>query len=311
MATRNSGRNEDRSTARSASGNTRAPDASSTRSATGGTQPSGASQQSSATRQSSAAQQNSTARPSGRAANDTSTSQPDRQRELNTSREQGTARSGTSTNRNDVGSQDADYSSAVQTTGSGSPFAMMRQMMDDMDRLFSEFGFMHPGQIASSLFGPDWISSGSPRALGTASSSAGARSLPSQNRGQQGLQRSGQRGLQSSSLQSFWAPLVEVFERGNNLVVRADLPGLNRDDVDVEVDNDALIIRGERHNDFEDEQEGYYRSERSYGSFYRAIPLPEGVDPNACNATFRDGVLEVTLPKPPQQVSRARKINVK
>jgi HSP20 family protein len=104
---------------------------------------------------------------------------------------------------------------------------------------------------------------------------------------------------------------VELFERGNNIVVRAELPGLNKDDVDVEVDDDALIIRGERHNDVEEEQEGYYRTERSYGSFYRAIPLPEGVDPNACNATFKDGVLEVTLQKPTQQQSKAKKINVK
>jgi len=102
-----------------------------------------------------------------------------------------------------------------------------------------------------------------------------------------------------------------MFERGNNLVVRVDLPGLSRDDVDVELDNDALIIRGHRHNELEDDQEGYYRSERSYGSFYRAIPLPENIDLSSCNATFKDGVLEVTLPKPQSSQSRAKRIDVR
>jgi HSP20 family protein len=117
--------------------------------------------------------------------------------------------------------------------------------------------------------------------------------------------------MQQSPFGSLWAPQVEVLERGNNLVVRADLPGLSRENVDVELDEDALIIRGERRSDVEDDNEGFYRSERSYGSFYRAIPLPEGIDASACNATFKDGVLEVTLPKPPQQASRARRIDVR
>jgi len=195
--------------------------------------------------------------------------------------------------------------------GGSSPFAMMRRMMDDMDRLFSDFGFTHPGVLASSLLNPEhWSTNQAPsRAVG-GSSAAGSIS-PSARR-QQGLQRSGQQGGISPLAQGgLWAPQVEVFERGNNLVIRADLPGLTRDDVDVEVDEDALIIRGERHSDVEDEQEGFYRSERSYGSFYRAIPLPDNIDASACNATFRDGVLEVSLPKPPQQQSRARRIDVK
>jgi HSP20 family molecular chaperone IbpA len=186
---------------------------------------------------------------------------------------------------------------------------MMRRMMDDMDRLFSDFGFMHPGQLASSLFGAEpWTTQSPQRTLG-AGSSAGTNVTPQRPRGQQGLQRSAQRGLQS--LESLWSPQVEVFERGNNLVVRADLPGMSREDVDVEVDDDALIVRGERRHEFENDEGGVYRSERSYGSFYRAIPLPEGTDPSACQATFRDGVLEITLPKPQGQQNRARRIDVK
>jgi HSP20 family protein len=188
---------------------------------------------------------------------------------------------------------------------------MMRRMMDDMDRLFSDFGFTHPAMLASHLLKPEQWSRSQPASRAIGGESA-AGSIAASSGGQQAVQRGGQpRGLQQSGLRNLWAPQVEVFERANDLVIRADLPGLTREDVDVEVDEDALIIRGERHSDVDDERDGFYRSERSYGSFYRAIPLPDNVDASACNATFRDGVLEVTLPKPPQQQSRARRIDVK
>ena len=95
---------------------------------------------------------------------------------------------------------------------------------------------------------------------------------------------------------STWLPQVEVFERNGKLNIRADLPGLSKDDIDVDITNDAVVIRGERQQEKEETEEGYYRSERSYGSFYRAIPLPSGVKPEEANATFRDGVLEITMP---------------
>ena len=106
-------------------------------------------------------------------------------------------------------------------------------------------------------------------------------------------------------------PQVEMAERDGKLVITADLPGLTKDDVKVEMTNDSIIIEGERKSGNETREQGMYRSERSYGSFYRAIPLPEGIDASGCNATFKDGVLEVTLPKPPQQASRARRIDVR
>lgn len=186
--------------------------------------------------------------------------------------------------------------------------------MDDMDRLFSDFGFAQPGLLGSSLFSPELWSSSSDSARALGGSQRGAdqqRAISGQSSNRQGLQRGGSQSSVEPWGQGLWSPQVEVREQGNNLVVRADLPGLSRDDIDVEVDEDALIIRGERNSDWEDNQEGYYRSERSYGSFYRAIPLPEGVDPNACNATFKNGVLEVTLPKPKESQSRGKKIDVK
>jgi HSP20 family protein len=100
-----------------------------------------------------------------------------------------------------------------------------------------------------------------------------------------------------------WSPQVEVMERDGQLVIRADLPGLNKDDVKIELRDDAVIIRGERQQEHEEQREGYYRSERSYGSFYRQVPLPKGVNTENATATFRDGVLEITMQAPKREPS--------
>jgi HSP20 family protein len=112
-----------------------------------------------------------------------------------------------------------------------------------------------------------------------------------------------------------WNPQVEVFQRDENLVVRADLPGLESKDVNVEVDDTALTIKGERKTEHEEkrEKEGYFHSERSYGSFERRIPLPSGVDRSSIDASFQNGVLEVTLKLPktsPQRVQIRGSSNV-
>ena len=95
-----------------------------------------------------------------------------------------------------------------------------------------------------------------------------------------------------------WSPQTEVFERDNQLIVRADLPGLRKEDVNVDLEENRITIRGARKSEHEENREGVYRSERSYGSFYRAIPLPEGVDGERAKASFKDGVLEITMPLP-------------
>jgi len=105
---------------------------------------------------------------------------------------------------------------------------------------------------------------------------------------------------------SLWSPQVETFEREGKLIVRADLPGLTKDDINVDITDDAIKIRGERQQEWEENEEGYYRSERSYGSFYREIPLPIGVNREEANATFRNGVLEITMPAPARQSSSRR-----
>jgi HSP20 family protein len=101
-----------------------------------------------------------------------------------------------------------------------------------------------------------------------------------------------------------WTPAVEVSEREGNYVVTAELPGLRPEDVKVEVANDALVIEGERKYEHEESKGGVRRSERRYGRFYRAIPLPEGVNPDQVKANFQNGVLEVKMPIPQQQQNR-------
>jgi HSP20 family protein len=149
-----------------------------------------------------------------------------------------------------------------------SPFSFMRRFTEDMDRLFEDFGFGSRG-----------LTSGFGRSL---MSDIGEF----------------ERGL--------WSPQIETFEREGQLVIRADLPGLSKDDVNVELSDDAITISGERRNENEETREGYYRSERSYGSFYRQIPLPPGVNADDANAMFRDGVLEITMPAPQLQSQRRR-----
>src|SRR4030095_3006522 len=92
-----------------------------------------------------------------------------------------------------------------------------------------------------------------------------------------------------------FSPQVDIFERNGKLVVRADLPGMTKDDITVEVTDDAVVMDGESRYEHEEKETGIYRSERSYGRFHREIPLPEGVKTENATATFKNGVLEVTL----------------
>lgn len=107
-----------------------------------------------------------------------------------------------------------------------------------------------------------------------------------------------------------WAPQIDMFQRGNELVVKADLPGMSKDEVKVDVTDDAITITGERRREHEEEREGIYRIERSSGSFRRVVALPEGAMTDQAKATFRNGVLEITMPVPPEQVTRGRRLEI-
>ena len=89
-----------------------------------------------------------------------------------------------------------------------------------------------------------------------------------------------------------WAPRVDVFERDGRLVTKVDLPGVKKDDVTVQVTDGHLALSGERKQESAETKDNVYRTERQYGSFYRAVPLPEGVKLEDVQATFADGVLE-------------------
>jgi HSP20 family protein len=105
-----------------------------------------------------------------------------------------------------------------------------------------------------------------------------------------------------------FAPATDLIESDSHYILRADLPGLSEDDVNVELDGNVLTVSGERRSENEDRKAGYYRVERSYGSFRRSVRLPEGVDAEAITATFDKGVLEVAVPKP--EAAKPHKVQI-
>ena len=110
---------------------------------------------------------------------------------------------------------------------------------------------------------------------------------------------------------SDWSPAIDVFQRGADVVIRADVPGLSKDDITVDIADDQLTIRGERRYDHEEERDGVFRSERHYGSFCRVVPLPQGAIADSAKATFNNGVLEIVVQAPSFDVRRGRRIEIK
>jgi len=104
-----------------------------------------------------------------------------------------------------------------------------------------------------------------------------------------------------------WAPAVDIFEQEGNIVLKAELPGVDPKDVDIRIENGTLTLRGERHFDDDVKRDNYHRVERSYGAFARSFSLPNVVEVDKIKAEYRDGVLRVTLPKKeeakPKQIS--------
>src|SRR5215211_7774656 len=98
-----------------------------------------------------------------------------------------------------------------------------------------------------------------------------------------------------------WVPAMDLVEQDDQLVLRADLPGLDREDVTIEVKDNVLTVSGERKAEHEDKAGGFHRVERTHGSFSRTLTLPEGIDADAVTAEFDKGVLEVRIPKPEER----------
>lgn len=151
-----------------------------------------------------------------------------------------------------------------------SPFATMRQLSREMDRLMDSFFGRGFGSLLrdSSVGDDDW---------------------------------------QAPTL---WSPQIDVQHRNDAIVVRADLPGVNKDDVQIDVRDDALVISGQRREEREEggDDQGYRMLERNYGSFYRTVPLPQGANQDEIEAVMRDGVLKVTVPL--AENARPRRIQI-
>ena len=148
-----------------------------------------------------------------------------------------------------------------------SPFSIMRQGIDEMDRWLGQLGW------------------------GRGSTGRGFLSQVGQQLGD-------------------WTPAVEAFQRGNEFVVRVEVPGMTRQDLTVEAGDDELTIHGERKHEHEDERDGMFWTERSYGSFTRVIPLPPGTISDSAKASFSNGVLEIVMQAPSTETRRGRRIDI-
>lgn len=116
------------------------------------------------------------------------------------------------------------------------------------------------------------------------------------------------RGSEAAPAAAMWSPAVDIYESGDDIVVKAEVPGMDREDVAVEVKDGILTLRGDRKFEKEAKEENYHRIERSYGTFVRSFALPSSVDPEKVRAGLKDGVLEVRLSKKEQ--AKPRKVQV-
>ena len=157
--------------------------------------------------------------------------------------------------------QDSGGANIFAPIGLG-PFALIRRMQEDIDRLLSSTA---PGQ----------------------------------------MQRETESPTSGETM-----PALEAVQRGNEFVIRLDLPGVDADTVDVEISEDAVSVRGERRIEREDERDGVYISEVAYGSFERVIPLPPGAIVENATARLVNGVLEVVVPAPAPEAQRGRRLDV-
>ena len=119
------------------------------------------------------------------------------------------------------------------------------------------------------------------------------------------------RPLKAGNGGALWAPAVDIVDEKDAIKVKADLPGMKKDEVEVNLENDVLTIKGEKKEEKEIKEKDFIRSERYYGSFYRSFSLPTGVDAAKVNAVYKDGVLEITLPKKEGAKPKQIKVDIK
>lgn len=146
------------------------------------------------------------------------------------------------------------------------PFTFMRRFATDMERLFEEF----EGFRFPSLFGREFFP------------------------------------FTREFEYVGWVPEIEALRKNDQFIVRADLPGMKKENVKVEITENLLTLSGERKEETEEKHEGFYRTERNYGTFYRQIPLPEGAKTDTATAEFKDGVLQITMQAPKREPTTRR-----
>ena len=117
--------------------------------------------------------------------------------------------------------------------------------------------------------------------------------------------RPGEEALNSA----LWSPAVDIYETENELILKAELPEINQKDIDIQVENNTLVLRGERRFEKEAKRENFHRIERSYGAFARSFTLPTTIEQEKIRADYKDGVLQVHLPKRPER--KAQRVEIK
>lgn len=115
---------------------------------------------------------------------------------------------------------------------------------------------------------------------------------------------------EEATMPTFWSPSVDIYETDENIVLKAELPGVDKKEVSVEVKDNTLVLKGERKREKEVKEENYHRVERSFGTFMRSFSLPVSVKQDQVKAKFKDGVLEVTLPKAEEAKPKQVKVEV-
>lgn len=110
--------------------------------------------------------------------------------------------------------------------------------------------------------------------------------------------------------ETIWRPAIDIEEKDGNYLVRADLPGMQKKDIHVELKDGYLTLRGERKSEHEENKDNYHRIERSYGTFERSFRVPEGVTEKDIHAKYKDGVLELTIPAPKVEEPKTTEVKV-
>lgn len=188
-----------------------------------------------------------------------------------------------------------------------SPMDLLKRLDEDVDRLFHQFVGGGRELLRNRLRDRGGMDASADMGAGSGAGSSGGTD---ERQAEAAGGASSASGAVSPMSASGWLPEAEVSERNGKLLVHVDLPGMSREDLQIHFDSDQLVLQGERRSTRTTSQPGgYYRTERTYGQFSRVIPLPEGVNPDTAQASFHNGVLEISFDMPVRH-NRTRQIPI-